>query len=83
MYKRRLLSFVAFLLELTTSVLALIPEKKGEDRKVEKKNKKERNNHSIWKTSNREMSRSKYQMPPRHLKSIKDVECGMRSCLRV
>jgi hypothetical protein len=43
MYKRRLLSFVAFLLELTTSVLALIPEKKErEERKVEKKNEKER-----------------------------------------
>jgi hypothetical protein len=44
MYKRRLLGFVAFLLELTTSVLALIPEKKEEkeERKVEKKDRKER-----------------------------------------
>jgi hypothetical protein len=47
MYKWRLPSFVAYLLELTTCVLALIPEKRGkEERKVEER--KERNNRSIW-----------------------------------
>lgn len=42
MYKWRLHSFVAYLLELTTCVLELMPEKKREERKVEKKKEKKR-----------------------------------------
>jgi hypothetical protein len=42
MYKRRLPSFVAYLLELTTCVLALLPEKMERKRKKGRKEQEKR-----------------------------------------
>jgi len=70
MYKRRLPSFVAYLLELTACVLALLPEN-------------EWNNRSTFNTGNVDLRNIAREVLSITASSTEDVERGMGSYLRV